>query len=63
MIEKVSESFYELTGIELSQNSILKLFNIVKSWDDTYYLNLWKSYSISESVVNNSSVFTLYIVE
>jgi len=63
MTDKVLNSFYDVTGIQLSQNSLLKLFNIVKSWDDTYFLNIWKSYSISDKVVNNSSVFEIYIVE
>lgn len=63
MIESIGNDFYNETGIRLSSVSQLKLYNMLKEWDDTKFLNIWRSYHINEESKNNISYFSHYKVE
>lgn len=51
-------NFYEETGIRLSSVSQLKLFNILKQWDETKFLNIWKAYQLDSETYESLSYFT-----
>ena len=60
---KVTESFFDLTGIRLSNSSFLSMFNIMKDDDGTLFLNIFRSYEIDPSVFADILYYSTYEVE
>ena len=57
------ESFFELTNIEKSPFSFLRLFNILLDEDrTTTFLNIFRSYIFNDDIFNNISFFETYTV-
>ena len=56
--------YNEYTNIQLSNSSQLKMFNILDDvQNNTYYLNIFRSYVLSASQLNDSSFYDLYEVD
>lgn len=58
-----NKSFIELTGIRLPTNSFLNMFNILRNHDDDIFLNVFKSYIISNDILNKDELFEIYVAE
>jgi hypothetical protein len=51
MIEKVDQTFYEITGVRLQNTSQLKLFSILRDTHlDEYFLSIFNSYNINQDL-------------
>jgi len=57
---RLSESFTEVTGEDLSNVSQLKLFNILQDEDGTKLQNIWRSYSLNETITEETIFYQLY---
>ena len=63
-VRSVTETFYELTGIQLSNVSMLKLFNILQDIQtDDRFMNIFRSYRVNEEVTTSVVWYELYEVE
>lgn len=60
---RIDKSFKEITNIRLSTNSYLNMFDLLKNTDNEYFLNIFKSYLISNNILDNSDFFTVYTAE
>ncbi len=57
------ESFFELTGVEKSSFSFLRLFNVLLDEDrETKFLNIFRSYIANEDVFTDVAFFETYEV-
>lgn len=57
------KSFFELTGVEKSSFSFLRLFNILLDNDrDTKFINIFRSYLANEDIFSDISFFETYEV-
>ena len=53
-------TFEDLTSHALANTSYLKLFNVLQDDDDTYLLNIFRFYSINESIVSKTLNYSAY---
>lgn len=61
--EFTDQSFFELTGTEKSTFSFLRLFNTLLDEDrETKFLNIFRSYIISDDILSDVSFFETYEV-
>ena len=60
---KTDKSYFDLTDKELTNVSQLKLFNILKDYDGTYFQNIFRTFNINEDVVSNSVYYDIYEVD
>jgi hypothetical protein len=61
--EYTDESFFELTGVEKSAFSFLRLFNTLLDEDrETKFLNIFRSYIVNEDIASDISFFETYEV-
>lgn len=58
----VKRSFFEETGISLSNTSQLKLFPIFKDINGVKFLNLFRSYKLNEQIQSDILLFSSYEV-
>ena len=57
------KSFFELTGVEKSSFSFLRLFNILLDNDrETKFINIFRSYVANEDIFSDISFFETYEV-
>ena len=63
MLKKVDGTFYEITGHRLNNISHLKLFNILEDIDKTKLLNIWRSFTFNDDVIDNTPYYETYEVE
>jgi hypothetical protein len=57
------ESYFELTGVEKSTFSFLRLFNTLLDEDrETKFLNIFRSYILNEDIFSDISFFETYEV-
>ena len=61
-ITKIEESFYELTGRRMGNISQLKLFNILRDHDSTKFMNIWRTFSLNESITKDVTFYDSYEV-
>jgi hypothetical protein len=61
-ITKVDESFYELTGRKMGNISQLRLFNILRDHDSTKFMNIWRSFSLSQYITTDVTFYDSYEV-
>lgn len=61
--EKIEESFSKITNIRLPSNSYLNMFNILRTSDKEYFLNLFKSYIVDNEVLEKEDFFHFYQAE
>lgn len=62
-IREVQESFKSLTDIRLAANSRLRMFNILEEVGAEKFLNIFRSYEVSDSVTDNEEYFDIHLVE
>ena len=63
-VRNVEETFYELTGIQLSNVSQLKLFNILQDIQtDERFMNIFRSYRLNEDITTSVIFYDLYEVQ
>jgi hypothetical protein len=62
-ITKEEKSFTELTNLKLSMTSRIRMFDILKDWNDTRFLNIFKTFGIPEDVRNNANFYSIYEAE
>jgi len=53
----------ELFVTGLSNNSRLHMFNIIKDDDTGYYFNIFKNYTMPDSLKNNTRLYNVYVVD
>lgn len=58
-----NRSFAEITGHELSNTSILNLFNIMEDSDKIKFLNIFKPYMINTDILADTLYYLTYEVE
>ena len=63
MIKNTNSKFNEETGIRLSSVSQLRLFNILKDWDETKFLNIWRAYDLNTEGLERMSMFIHHKVD
>ena len=56
-----SEDRYNVSG--LSDYSRLQMFNIIKNDEYDYYFNIFKNYTMPDSLKNNDDLYDIYIVD
>jgi hypothetical protein len=62
-VSKVDEKFYEITGRRLENTSQLRLFNVLHdNVDNVDFMNIFKSYSINDSILSNTLYYDTYEV-
>ena len=61
-VSKVDDSFYDITNRKMNNLSQLKLFNIFNDYDDTKFMNIFKSYSVDDNVKTNIVYYDTYEV-
>jgi hypothetical protein len=59
----VTQSFYDLTGIRLSNTSFLNMFNILKDDDGIIFLNIFRAYEIDPSIFADVLYYNTYEVD
>lgn len=63
-IKKITDkSFEEITQHELSNVSLLNLFNILQDEDDNYFLNIFKSYTFNQDLIKDIIYYTTYTMD
>ena len=63
-VEIIQKNFYEYTSKRLSNTSQLNLFNILKDIKtDIVFLNIFKSFILSEEIQHNIDYFSIYFVD
>lgn len=60
---RLSESFTDITGEDLSNVSQLKLFNILQDENGTRLQNIWRSYSLNDDVTGQTVFYDTYEME
>lgn len=58
-MEKVDKTYREITKKKLNNVSFIQMFNILKEGND-YFLNIFNSYSIKESVKENENYLSYF---
>jgi len=53
----------ELFVTGLSNNSRLHMFNVIKNDDTGYYFNIFKNYTMPDSLKNNTRLYNVYTVD
>jgi len=63
-VRKLTETFYELTGVIINNSSQLKLFNILQDIkDDEKFMNIFRSYKLNKTVTTSIVYYELYEVD
>lgn len=57
---RLSEDFTEITGDDLSNVSQLKLFNILRDENQVLLQNIWRSYSLNETIRDETIFYNTY---
>jgi hypothetical protein len=57
---RLSENYTDITGMDLSNASQLKLFNILEDEDGVKFQNIWRSYSLNPGIDEETIFFQLY---
>ncbi len=52
-VRKTNKTFTDIMGTKLSNSSLLKMFNIYQDELDNMFLNIFKTYVIDESILEN----------
>lgn len=60
--KKIDKTFYEEVGRRLKNTSQLKLFNILEDDDGDKFMNIFRSFSLNNSVLSDASAFDTYEV-
>jgi len=55
--------FFDLTNQRLPTTSRLKMYPILREWDDERFLNIFRSYIINQKLKNNSDYWFNYTME
>jgi len=53
----------ELFVTGLSNNSRLHMFNVIKNDDTGYYFNIFKNYTMPDSLKNNTRLYNVYTID
>lgn len=62
-ITNITDDFYTVTGIRLSNSSFLRLFNILEDENNDKFMNIFRSYALNETISDNTVYFFTYDVE
>jgi nucleoid-associated protein YgaU len=62
-ITELQSDFYKNTGHRLSSSSLLRLFNLLRDHDETKFMNIFRSYSLNDDVVEDTVYYNSYEVE
>jgi len=62
-ITKTNKTYYEIKGNILNNSSILRMLDILKDENDNIFVNIFKSFSIDDTIMENvSNLDTLGVV-
>lgn len=62
-IKKEEKSFLELTGQRLQTTSRLRMFPILKEWNDERFINIFRSYVIDQKIKDKDDYWYTYTVD
>jgi hypothetical protein len=62
-MQESTKTYKELTGQRLSITSLLQGFNILKTYEGEYFLNILRSFNINDEVKSDANFFELYTAE
>ena len=62
-VTTVTEDFYEVTGNRLSNSSFLRLFNILEDENTDRFMNIFRSYVLNKTILDDTVYFYTYDVE
>jgi polysaccharide pyruvyl transferase WcaK-like protein len=54
-IKNIDKSYIELKGNRLSDSSMIKMFNILQDEDDEYFMNMFKTFIVDPTVLNEGT--------
>ncbi|HSH50599.1 MAG TPA: hypothetical protein VK982_02645, partial [Bacteroidales bacterium] len=47
----------------LATSSMLRMYNVLQDWDDTKFLNIFKSFEVNNKILEKQDIFDLYVVD
>ena len=63
-MEKTNTTLSQETGKQIFSSSQLSMFNVLKDFDtDAKLLNIWKSFSLRNSITESIIYYDMYVVE
>lgn len=63
-IRKIKRNYRSIAGQRLPLSARLNLFNILRETkDDTYFLNIFRNFTMADKVKNNNVYFNIYLAE
>ena len=63
-VKKITDkSFEELTLHELSNTSLLNLFNILQDTEKNYFLNIFKAYTFNQDLIKDVVYYNTYTMD
>ena len=62
-IQVEDKTYYELTGQRLPTTSRLRMFPILKEWNDDAFINIFRSYVINSKITEKDDYWTTYTIE
>jgi hypothetical protein len=62
-INKEERSFMDLTGQRLQTTSRLRMFPILKEWNNEHFINIFRSYVISSKIKLKDDYWFTYVIE
>ena len=62
-ITRIESDFYDVTGKRLSSVSQLNLFNILQDENLNKLLNIWRTYSINDQLINDTTYYDFLEVD
>src|SRR5574343_1295954 len=54
-VQTITDRYVDIKGTKLAQSSMLRMMDIFKDEDSVYFMNIFKNFEISETVLENPS--------
>jgi hypothetical protein len=52
-IKKLTERYSDIKDTRLATSSMIRMFNILQDEDDTYFMNIFKTFDFSSTILDN----------
>lgn len=60
---KVTDTFYDITGVRIPPTSQLNTFDILQDDDGEQFMNIFKSFTLSEDILDSSVFYDVFQVD
>ena len=54
-IKKITQTYMDLKGNRLSDSSIIRMFNIMQDDNDEYFMNIFKTFIVEDTILTNGT--------